>query len=434
MKIFIVLSIVASIFYFFGKKKQNTKLKKLGIGIFVLAFIMLIGTLTGVVKTEEVQQVETEKVKRRSITETVSASGKIQPEVEIKISPDVSGEIVELLVKEGNRVNKGDLLLKIKPDIYKLILERNKASVNTAKANLAKSKAQLAESKARFNRNKRLYNQEAISLSEFEQIEATYKVANLNVESSEYAVSSAEASLNEAEENLDKTFIYAPVDGTISRLNIELGERVVGTGQMSGTELLRLADLSAMEVAVEVNENDIVRVHLGDTSLIEVDAFLGEEFKGIVTEIANSANVSGVSADQVTNFEVKIRILDNTNFRPGMTASVEVQTKLVQDVISVPIQAVTTRKDTAEKSGNKKVECIFRFENEIANFTIVKTGIQNDMYIQILEGISDSDVVIVGPYSLVSKTLKDGTKVESKKSGNDGEKRKSGFGVKVSTE
>jgi HlyD family secretion protein len=175
-------------------------------------------------------------------------------------------------------------------------------------------------------------------------------------------------------------------------------------------------------------------VHLGDTSLIEVDAFLGEEFKGIVTEIANSANVSGVSADQVTNFEVKIRILDNTNFRPGMTASVEVQTKLVQDVISVPIQAVTTRKDTAEKSGNKKVECIFRFENEIANFTIVKTGIQNDMYIQILEGISDSDVVIVGPYSLVSKTLKDGTKVESKKSGNDGEKRKSGFGVKVSTE
>ena len=434
MKIFIVLSIVASIFYFFGKKKQNTKLKKLGIGIFVLAFIMLIGTLAGVIKTEDSLEVETEKVKRRSITETVSASGKIQPEVEVKISPDVSGEIVELLVKEGNRVNKGDLLLKIKPDIYKSILERNKASVNTAKANLAKSKAQLAESKARFNRNKRLYNQEAISLSEFEQIEATYKVANLNVESSEYAVSSAEASLNEAEENLDKTFIYAPVDGTISRLNIELGERVVGTGQMSGTELLRLADLSAMEVAVEVNENDIVRVHLGDTSLIEVDAFLGEEFKGIVTEIANSANVSGVSADQVTNFEVKIRILDNTNFRPGMTASVEVQTKLVQDVISVPIQAVTTRKDTAEKSGNKKVECIFRFENEIANFTIVKTGIQNDMYIQILEGISDSDVVIVGPYSLVSKTLKDGTKVESKKSGNDGEKRKSSFGVKVSTE
>jgi HlyD family secretion protein len=434
MKIFIVLSIVASIFYFFGKKKQNTKLKKLGIGIFILAFIMLIGTLTGVIKTEDALLVETEMVERRTIIETVSASGKIQPEVEVKISPDVSGEIVALLIREGDRVSKGELLVKIKPDIYKSILERSKASVNTAKANLAKSKAQLTESKASFNRNKRLYNQEAISLSEFEQIEAAYKVAELTVESSEYAVSSAEASFNEAEENLDKTSIYAPVDGTISRLNVELGERVVGTGQMSGTELMRLADLRAMEVAVEVNENDIVRVHLNDTTLIEVDAFLGEEFQGVVTEIANSANVSGVSADQVTNFEVKIRILDQTMFRPGMTASVEVQTKLVQDVISVPIQAVTTRKDTAENSGNKKVECVFIFENEMANFSIVKTGIQNDKFIQILEGISDSDVVIIGPYTLVSKTLKDGTKVESKKSGNDGEKRKSGFSVKVSTE
>ena len=433
MKIFIVLSVIASVFYFFGKKKQNSKLKKLGIGIFVLAFIMLIGTLTGIIKTEDLLKVETEKVERRSITETVSASGKIQPEVEVKISPDVSGEIVELLVKEGDKVEKGELLVKIKPDIYKSILERSKASVNTAKANLAKSKAQLTESEANFNRNKRLYNQQAISLSEFEQIEAAYKIAKLNVESSEYAVSSAEASLNEAEENLDKTSIYAPVDGTISMLNVELGERVVGTGQMSGTELMRLANLNAMEVAVEVNENDIIRVHLGDTSLIEVDAFLGEEFKGIVTEIASSANVSGVSADQVTNFEVKIRILDNTNFRPGMTASVEVQTKLVKDVISVPIQAVTTRKDTAKNEDNKKVECVFLFGNSMANFTIVKTGIQNDKYIEVLEGIADSDVVIVRPYSLISKTLKDGMKVESMGSENGEDKKKSGVSVKVST-
>ena len=431
MKIFIVLSVIASVFYFFGQK--NLKLKKLGIGIFVLAFIMLIGTLTGIIKTEDLLKVETEKVERRSITETVSASGKIQPEVEVKISPDVSGEIVELLVKEGDKVEKGELLVKIKPDIYKSILERSKASVNTAKANLAKSKAQLTESEANFNRNKRLYNQQAISLSEFEQIEAAYKIAKLNVESSEYAVSSAEASLNEAEENLDKTSIYAPVDGTISMLNVELGERVVGTGQMSGTELMRLANLNAMEVAVEVNENDIIRVHLGDTSLIEVDAFLGEEFKGIVTEIASSANVSGVSADQVTNFEVKIRILDNTNFRPGMTASVEVQTKLVKDVISVPIQAVTTRKDTAKNEDNKKVECVFLFGNSMANFTIVKTGIQNDKYIEVLEGIADSDVVIVRPYSLISKTLKDGMKVESMGSENGEDKKKSGVSVKVST-
>lgn len=431
MKIFIVLSIIATIFYFFWKKKQNLKLKKLGIGIFILAVILLLGTLTGIIKTETALMVETEKVERRTITETVSASGKIQPEVEVKISPDVSGEIVALLVKEGDRVEKGDLLIKIKPDIYKSILERSKASLNTAKANLAKSKAQLTESEAKFNRNKHLYNEGAISLSEFEQIEATYKVAALNVESSQYAVSSAEASLNEAEENLDKTSIYAPVAGTISLLNVELGERVVGTGQMSGTELLRLADLSAMEVAVEVNENDIVRVNLNDTSIIEVDAFLGEEFKGIVTEIANSANVSGVSADQVTNFEVKIRILDNTNFRPGMTASVEVQTKLVKDVISVPIQAVTTRKDTAADSDNKKVECVFKYEDNKAKFTIVKTGIQNDKFIQVLQGLSDSDIVIKGPYSLVSKTLKNDTEVE--RTTNEDDSKKSGISVKVST-
>ena len=432
MKIFIVLSVIATIFYFFAKKKQNNKLKKLGIGIFILAFIMLIGTLTGIIKTENALMVETERVKRRTITETVSASGKIQPEVEVKISPDVSGEIVELLIKEGDRVEKGDLLIKIKPDIYKSILERSKASVNTAKANLAKSKAQLMESEAKFNRNKRLYHEGAISLSDFEQIEVAYKVAALNVESSQYAVSSSEASLNEAEENLDKTSIYAPVAGTISLLNVELGERVVGTGQMSGTELLRLAKLSAMEVAVEVNENDIVRVHLNDTSIIEVDAFLGEKFKGIVTEIANSANISGVSADQVTNFEVKIRILDNTKFRPGMTASVEVQTKLVKDIIAVSIQAVTTRKDTITNSDNKKIECVFKYENNKANFTIVKTGIQNDKYIQVLEGLSDSDIVIKGPYSLVSKTLKDGLTVERMQSKTGNKKR--GGSIKVSSE
>jgi len=419
MKIFFVLFFIASIFYFFGRKKQNNKLKKLAIGIFVLAFVLLIGILTGLIKTEKLVEVEVEKVSRRDIIETVSASGKIQPEVEVKISPDVSGEIVELLIKEGDRVQKGELLLKIKPDIYKSILERSMASVNTAKANLAKSKAQLAESEANFNRNKRLYNQQAISLSEFQQIEASYKVAKLNVEGSEYAVSSAEASLNEAEENLDKTSIYAPVEGSISMLNIELGERVVGTGQMSGTEMMRLADLNAMEVAVEVNENDIIRVHLGDTSIIEVDAFLGEQFTGIVSEIANSANVSGISADQVTNFEVKIRILDNAKFRPGMTATVEIQTKLATNAISVPIQAVTTRKDTLEKSNNKKVECVFKFEKKIAKFIKIKTGIQNDKFIEVLQGLSDSDVVITGPYSLVSKSLKDGTKVECKEGENE---------------
>ena len=247
-----------------------------------------------------------------------------------------------------------------------------------------------------------------------QKIESAYKIATYNVESSEYAVTSAQASLNEAKENLDKTFIYAPVNGTISILNVELGERVVGTGQMSGTELMRIADLNAMEVAVEVNENDIIRVNIGDTSTIEVDAFLGNKFKGVVTEIASSANVTGVSADQVTNFKVKIRILNSTNFRPGMTASVEVKTNLVKDVVSVPIQAVTTRNDTSHNiEKNNKIECVFLYQDNLAKFSLVKTGIQNDRYIQIIEGVSDEDILIIGPYSLVSKSLDDGMEVES---------------------
>ena len=382
------------------------------LAIIVLTFLILI--FSGIIKLDNKIKVEIEKAERRDITETVSASGKIQPEIEVKISPDVSGEIVELLVQEGDIVDKGDLLLKIKPDIYKSILERSRATVNTAKANLAKSRAQYAEQRANYSRNKRLYEQQAISLSDYEQIESAYKIATYNVESSEYAVTSAQASLNEAKENLDKTSIYSPVNGTISILNVELGERVVGTGQMSGTELMRIADLNAMEVAVEVNENDIIRVNIGDTSIIEVDAFLGNQFKGVVTEIASSANVSGISADQVTNFKVKIRILHSTNFRPGMTASVEVKTNLVEDVVSVPIQAVTTRKDTSnDKEKNNKIECVFLFEDNLAKFSIVKTGIQDDRYIQILEGVLDDDILIVGPYSLVSKSLDDGMKVES---------------------
>ena len=276
-----------------------------------------------------------------------------------------------------------------------------------------------------------LYEKNAISSADFETSQNTYELAKLSVEASQYSVKSSEASLKEAQNNLNRTSIYAPISGTISKLNVEQGERVVGTAQMTGTELLRIADLSNMEVVVDVNENDILRVNIDDYTEVNIDAYMKNKFEGIVTEIANSANVSGVSADQVTNFEVKIRILDNTNFRPGMTASVEVQTKLVKDVISVPIQAVTTRKDTAAASDNKKVECVFKYEDNKARFTIVKTGIQNDKYIQVLQGLSDRDVVIKSPYSLVSKTLKDGTEVES--TTNEDDSKKSRISVKVRT-
>ncbi len=411
MAVFIILTLIATAFFYFGHKKSNKLLKYFGIAIFALSLVLFIGKKTGLIKDDDGIVVTTDFVSRVDIVETVAASGKIQPEVEVKISPDVSGEIVELPIKEGDQVFKGDLLVRIKPDTYLSMKQRSEAALNSAKASWSMSKARLVESEANYNRNKILFQKGAISASEFEQIESSYEVAKLNVESSKYSVSSAQASLEESQENLDKTSIYAPVDGTISRLNVELGERVVGTMQMAGTEILRLANLDEMEVAVEVNENDITRVNLGDTSIIEVDAFLGEDFKGVVSEIANSADVMGASADQVTNFQVKIRVLDKAGFRPGMTATVEIQTSNKKQVLSVPIQAVTTRKDTADEK--EKIECVFVYKNGQAVLKEVETGIQDDKYIHITSGLTDSVRVISGPYSAVSKTLKDGIKVHA---------------------
>jgi len=410
MTVFIIFILVGIALFYFGRKKENRLMRIFGISLFALGFLLLIANWAGWISSEDGINVQTTKVQKRTIVQTVSASGKIQPEVEVKISPDVSGEIVHLYIMEGDQVEKGDLLLKIKPDTYQSMLERSKAALNTSKSALAKAKAQLIESEANFKRNKSLYDNGTISKSEFEKIQASYTVAQLNVEDGEYAVSSAQASLREAQENLNKTNIYAPIGGTISRLNVELGERVVGTAQMAGTELLRLANLNRMEVAVEVNENDINSVSLGDTALIEVDAFLGEKYKGLVSEIANSANVTGSSADQVTNFEVKVRIIDSVSFRPGMTATVDIQSERVKDVLSLPIQAVTTRKDTAGGAwGDDKLECVFEVQGATVKMVVVKTGIQDDEYIHILSGVSDSMSVVKGPYSAVSRLLNDGS-------------------------
>ena len=430
MTVFILLFIIAAAFYFFGRKKENGLLKYLGIGFSVLAIFLLVAKQTGLINNDKGIIVSIDYSARSNIIETVSASGKIQPEVEIKISPDVSGEIVELPIKEGQEVTKGELLVRIKPDTYLSMLQRSEAALNSAKASLSMSKARLVESEANFKRNKTLFEKGAISASEFEQIESSYQVAKLNVESAQYAVSSAQASLNESQENLNKTNIYAPVNGTISSLNVELGERVVGTMQMAGTELMRLANLDQMEVAVEVNENDITRVNLGDSTLIEVDAFLGSQFNGVVSEIANSADVMGASADQVTNFEVKIRILDQAGFRPGMTATVEIQTSTEINALSVPIQAVTTRKDTADQ-GNT-IECVFVLDNNRALLKQVETGIQDDRNIHILSGIQDRVVIISGPYSAVSKTLKDGMLVDAEEALGK-QNNKGGFSISVRT-
>ncbi len=411
-------------------------------------------------------EVETEKVAKRTIFQTVSANGKIQPELEVKISSDVSGEVVELMVKEGETVKKGQILARVNPDIYQSNMERMVAALNSAKANLANSLARLQQTKSRFVndsinffRNKKLYDQGAISQAEFENVKTAYETSRgevnaafQSVKAAEFNVASSEASLKEAKDNLGKTTIMAPVDGRIIKLNIEKGERVVGTSQMAGTEMMVLASSNEMEVSVEVNESDIVRVSLNDTAWVEVDAYRNRKFKGIVTEIAHSANTIGISADQVTNFVVKVRILQdsyadmNNPFRRGMSATVEIITDRAFDAVSVPIQAVTTRSDSAFKERKKKEEgeetdgglivtedkkskkeeaakvqeCVFVYENGKAKLVKVKVGIQDDNYIQILEGLKDGDEVISGPYSMVSRIIRDGSRVSKKDSESSG--------------
>lgn len=404
--------------------------------------------------------VTTEKAMKRTLVETVSANGKIQPETELKITSDVSGEVVELLVKEGEQVKKGQLLCRIKPDVYESAFERVNASVNSSKANLkttiaqlTQAKANLANADASYQRNKKLFEQNVISQQEMDAAKATFESTKANVEglmetikAADYNVKGVEASLKEAHSNLDKTYIYAPVDGTVSKLNVEKGERVVGVQGLQGTEIMRLANLNEMEASVEVNENDIIRIHKHDTALIEVDAYNGNTFKGIVTEIANSANTTGISADQVTNFVVKIRILRESYaslitennpapFRPGMSANAEIQTLRSQNVISVPIPAITTRntdsvntehlvkgdgrgiiiKNEAEEKLDQKEsrkECVFVNRNGTAKLIYVTSGTQDNDYIEVKTGLKIGEEVISGPYSAVSKQLKDGSKLK----------------------
>lgn len=434
-----------------------------GIGLLVILIIMLaVARKQGWIGKENKVEVTVEAAAKLSIVETVSANGKIQPEIEVKLSPDVSGEVVELYVKEGDQVKAGDLLAKIDPKIYASNYDRLMAGLNTQKANLANSMARVSQVKAQFinaessfKRNETLYKQNAISASEFDASKSAYEVskaevnaAEQSVKAAEYSVKSAEASLKEASENLYKTSIYSPVDGTVSKLNVEKGERVAGASQFSsGTEILRIANLAVMEVIVSVNENDIVRVANNDTALVEVDSYLNRKFKGIITQIATSANIAGTSVDQVTNFDVKIRMLPDSYadltiegqaasspFRPGMSATVDIQTERADNILAVPIQAVTTRTDSTLRSERTKekqeeapqtsasetttveersvIEYVFVEEEGIARLKPVKTGIQDNTHIQILEGLKEGEKVISGPYRAVSKTLKDGDKVE----------------------
>jgi HlyD family secretion protein len=407
---------------------KNNKILKIMLAVtMVLIILAFIGKKQGWFGKAFMLKVAVEKIEKRSITETITANGKIQPEKEVKISPDVSGEIVELTVKEGDNVEKGQLLLRIKPDTYISVRDRAMAAISSSRARLVQSEAQFIQAELNYKRIGRLYEENTISKSEFEQAQAAYSVAKAEVDAAKYSVVSAEASLKEANENLIKTSIYAPMSGTISMLLVELGERAVGTGMMSGTELMRVADLSRMEARVEVNENDIVKVKLGDTALIEVDAYIDQKFKGVVTEIANSAKTTGISADQVTNFDIKILFLPesysnlvkegNKNpFRPGMSTTVDILTETRKDVTVVPIQSVTTRKDTTNTASTISQETIrtivFISDGKHALAKDVKTGIQDNIFIEITQGVNEGDMVISAPFSAISKKLSDSTLIE----------------------
>ena len=442
------------------------KPKKRKLWIIIAAAVVLVVIIALVIKKSQntnSTKVATEIVESRTIIETVSANGKIQPAKDVKISPYISGEVVELFVKEGDFVEKGTKLAKIDPEIYISTYEKIDASLKTSQANEANAKARLAQSRSQFtkaqldfNRSETLWEKQVISDADFEAAKSAYEVAKADVEaaeesykSSQFQVSSARASLKEAKENLNRTSIYAPNDGTVSKLSVEVGERVTGASQFSaGTEIMRIANLDILEVNVEVNENDIVRVSLFDTTVIEVDAYLDHDFKGLVTEIATSANTTGVSADQVTNFDVKITMLKESYedlikpenpipspFRPGMSATVEIQTETASNIITIPIQAVTTRADTTGriKSSREKREemqgkddestmidekvdeYVFLYKDNVAKLTKVETGVQDNTYIQILSGLSEGDEVIVSPYRAVSKTLKNDDAVEKVK-------------------
>ena len=443
-------------------KKKSKLIPILVVVLVVLLVGIIVAKKAGWIGKEEGIEVVVAEAKKTEIVEKVSASGKIQPETEVKISPDVSGEIIELNVEEGDSVVKGQLLVRIRPDNYQSFVDAQQASVNAARANLAQTKARLGQAQANltqakqtYDRNKMLYDQKVISQADWQQAVANYETAKQEVESlrqsvraSEYNIQNALAALKDARENLNKTTIYAPVSGIVSKLNVERGERVVGTSQMAGTEIMRIANLNNMEVRVNVNENDIIRVALGDSVEVEVDSYASkdEKFKGVVTSIANTAK-DAASLEAVTEFEVRIRLLNESYshlsknnarpFRPGMTASVDIITERKPNVLSVPLSAVTTRsnekkpteKDSKEKEETqnqsdeqaqkapvKVEEVVFVYDKatNTVNAVKVKTGISDFEHMEIISGIEPGQKVVTGPFRAVSTTLKDGAKVAVK--------------------
>ncbi len=421
-----------------NKKKNRKKIIVLSaIGFLLVVFIVLaiLGT-----KKEEIIIVQTEIVGKRDITQTVIATGKIDPEFKVVITPEVSGEIVYLPVKEGQQVKKGDILLKIKQDQYIAQRDRAVANLQSAKASLSIQKIQLQKIESDYNRTLELFKKGLSSEAELEAIKAQYETARAQVLAAESSVQQMEAAVKEANENLAKTVITSPMDGVVSQLNVKAGERVLGTGFTQGSNLMTIADLSKMVAVVDVDENDVVLVSIGDTAKIKVDAFPGKVFKGVVYEIGNTAKSKGLGTqEEVVNFEIKIRILDsNVDLKPGMSCNAEIMTDTRTNVVAVPIQSVTIRGKEAiskenensdeegmitiekkkEEADLKALEGVFIVENNKAKFVKVKTGISDDTYIEIIEGLKGGEEVVTGSYRAISRDLKDGSnvRVENKKS------------------
>lgn len=447
-------------------KQKGSSTKKLLIVCAVIVGILVLGGFTAKYMGwlgggEAEKEVETAEAKRKTITQIVSASGKIQPEVEVIMRPEVSGEIIELPIKEGDYVEKGDLLVRIKPDIYQARIDEINASLLTQKARKEQARATLLKAESVFKQNKKLYERKAISEAEFVQSRSDYKSQKANLKAAQYQVQSMEAQLQQAKEELQKTIIRSPRRGTVSKLAVEVGERVLGNTQAIGTELLRIAKMDQMEVQIQVNENDIVNVSAHDTANIMVDAYPERTFRGIVTEIANSAEVTAQgTSEEVTNYEVKIRIMTLHNlemagnqklvqqrseeksenvftpsFKPGMSATVDVETNTAYNVVSIPIQAVTVRDfaeeaaqtmadsvESGQKDSTETVQkqvipeedlrkVVFVVEEGQARRTEVETGISDNTHIQLISGVNAGEEIVVGSYRMLSKELEDGDKI-----------------------
>jgi HlyD family secretion protein len=425
-----------------GKQKKSKKKLYIfgGIGIVLIALVLF--ALLGGSK-EEIILVQTDSVVKRDITQTVSATGKINSEFKVTITPEVTGEIVSLPVKEGDNVKKGQLLIKIKADAYVAQQQRAEANLSSAKSSLAVNKAQLDKITADYNRTKGMHDKKLSSDAELETAKSTYLTAVANYEGAQANVLQMEASLKETNQSLYKTTIYSPMDGTISQLNVQLGDRVLGSGFSQGTDIMTVSDLGTMIATVQVDENDVVLVAVGDTARIKVDAFGDKIFKGTVYQIGNSAQEKGIGTqEQVVNFDVKIRLIDpDPGLRPGMSCNSTIETQTINNVLSIPIQCVTARSDEDKNKekpkdqedqnsnvidkkekknvlSNKPKEVVFVIENNKAKMKEVKTGLSDDNYIQIKEGLKDGEKVVSGSYRAISRELNDGSKVklEEKKS------------------